>query len=41
MLKYLSSMLCTSTIYPFSRGNYWGTSLIIGKLMRIRVTGPR
>ena len=32
------SMLCTSKIHPFSFGNYWGPSLIIGSLMRIRVT---
>ena len=38
MLKFLSSMLCTSKIHPFSLGNYLGTSLIIGNLMRIRVT---
>ena len=37
MLKYLSSMLCTSNIHPFSLGNYLGTSLIIWNLMRIRV----
>ena len=38
MLKFLSSMLCTSKIHPFSLGNYLGTSLIIGNLMIIRVT---
>ena len=38
MLKFLSSMLCTSRIHPFSRGNYLRTSLIIGNLMRNRVT---
>ena len=38
MLKFLSSMLCTSKIHPFSLGNYLGTSLIIGNLMVIRVT---
>ena len=38
MLKSLSSMLCTSKIHPFSLGNYLGPSLIIGNLMRIRVT---
>jgi hypothetical protein len=39
MLKFLSSMLCASKIHSFSRGNYLGTSLIIGNLMRSRVTG--
>ena len=38
MLKFLSSMLCTSKIHPFSLGNYLGTLLIIGNLMIIRVT---
>ena len=38
MLKFLSSMLCTSKIHPFSLGNYLGTSLIIGNLMIIRIT---
>ena len=38
MLKFLSSMLCTSKIRPFSLGNYLGTSLIIGNFMIIRVT---
>jgi hypothetical protein len=38
MLKFFSSMLCTSRIYPFSLGNYLRTSLIIGNLMIIRVT---
>ena len=38
MLEFLSSMLCTSKIHPFSLGNYLGTSLIIGKFMIIRVT---
>ena len=38
MLKFFSSMLCTSKIHPFSLGNYLGTSLIIGNLMIIRVT---
>ena len=38
MLKFLSSMLCTSKIHPFSLGNYLGTSLIIGNLMIVRVT---
>ena len=31
-------MLCTSRMHPLSLGNYLGTSLIIGNLMRIRVT---
>ena len=31
-------MLCTSKIHSFSLGNYLGTSLTIGNLMRIRVT---
>ena len=38
MLIIFSSMLCTSKIHPFSLGNYLGTSLIIGNLMKIRVT---
>ena len=38
MLRFLSSMLCTSIIHPVSLGNYLGASLIIGNLMRIRVT---
>ena len=38
MLKFLSAMLCTSKIHPFLRGNYLGTTLTIGNLMRIRVT---
>ena len=37
MLTILLSMLCTFEIHPFSLGNYLGTSLIIGNLMRIRV----
>ena len=37
MLKFLSSMLCTSRIHPFSLGNYLRTSLIIGNLTIIRV----
>ena len=37
MLKFMSSMSCTSKIRPFSLGNYLGTSLTIGNLMRIRV----
>ena len=36
MLKFFSSMLCTSRIHPFSFGNYLRTSLIIGNLMIIR-----
>ena len=39
MLKFLSSMLCTSKIHPFSLGNYLGTSLVNGNLMIIRVIG--
>ena len=38
MLEFLSSMLCTSKIHPFSLGNYLGTSLIIENLMIIKVT---
>ena len=38
MLKILSSILCISEIHPFSLENYLGTSLIIGNLVRIRVT---
>ena len=38
MLKFLSSMLCTSRIHPFSFGSYLRTSLIIGNLMIIRDT---
>ena len=38
MLKFFSCMLCTSKIHTFSLVNYLGTSLIIGDLMRIRVT---
>jgi len=41
MLKFFSSMLCTSRIHPFSLGNYLRTSLIIGNLMIIRVTKYR
>ena len=37
MLKKISSMLCTSTIHPFSLGNYLRTLLIIGNFMIIRV----
>jgi fido (protein-threonine AMPylation protein) len=38
MLKFLSSMLCTSRIHPFSLGNYLRTSVFIEDLMIIRVT---
>jgi hypothetical protein len=38
MLKFLSSILCTPKIHPFSIEDYFGTSLIIGNLMIIRVT---
>ena len=38
MLKFLSSMLCTSRVHLFSLGNYLRTSLIIETLMIIRVT---
>jgi hypothetical protein len=38
MLKFLSSMLCTSRIHPFSLGNYLRSSLIIGNFMIIRDT---
>jgi len=38
MLKFLSSMLCTFRIHPFSLGNYLRASLIIGNLMIVRVT---
>ena len=38
MLKFISSMLCTSRIHSFSLGNYLRTSLIIGNLIIIRVT---
>jgi hypothetical protein len=37
MLKFLSCMLCTSRIHPFSLGNYLITSLIIENLIIIRV----
>ena len=37
MLKFLSSMLCTSKIHPFLLGNYLETPLIIGNLLIIRV----
>jgi hypothetical protein len=36
MLKFLSSMLCTSRVHPFSLGNYLRTSLIIGNVMITR-----
>ena len=38
MLKFFSSMSCTTRIHPFSLGNYLRTSLIIENLMIIRVT---
>ena len=38
MLKFLSSMLYTSKIHPFTFGNYLGTSLMIGKCKIDRVT---
>ena len=38
MLKFPSSMLCTSKKDIFSLGNYLGTSLIITNLMLIRAT---
>ena len=38
MLKFLPTMLCTSKMHPFPHGNYSGTSLTVGNLMRIRVT---
>ena len=38
MLKFLSSMLYTTKLHPFSLGNYLGTALIINYLMTIRVT---
>ena len=38
MLKFFSSMSCTSNIHPFTLGNYLGASLILGNLMIIRVT---
>ena len=41
MLKFLSSMLYTSKIHPFALRNYLGTPLIIGNLMRIRVTSVK
>ena len=41
MLKFLSSMLCTSKVHSFSLGYYLGTSLIVGNLMIIRVTSVK
>ena len=41
MLRFLSTMLCTSNIHPFPLGNYLGTSLIIGNVVRIRVTSAK
>ena len=41
MLKFLSFMVCTSKIHPFSLGNYLGILLIIGNLMIIRVTSVK
>jgi len=38
MLTFISLMLFTSKIHPFSLGNHLGASLIIGNLMIIRVT---
>ena len=38
MLKNPSIYVCTSKIHPFSLGNYLETSLVIGTLVRIRVT---
>jgi hypothetical protein len=38
MLTFFPSMLSTFKTHPFSLGNYLGASLIIGNLMRIRVT---
>ena len=37
-IPYIYVMYSTSKIHPFSLGNYLGTSLIVGHLMRIRVT---
>ena len=37
-VKILSSMLGTPKTHPFSLGNYLETSLIIGNLMRFRIT---
>ena len=41
MLKSLSFLLCTSKIHPISLGNYLGTSIIIGNLMRIRANSVK
>ena len=38
MLKFLSSILCTTKIHQFALDFYLGTSLNIGSLMIIRVT---
>ena len=38
MLKFRSSMLCTSKIHSSTLGNYLGTSLFIGNLIIIRVS---
>ena len=38
MLNYLSSMLCTSKIHPFSLEKYLVISLIIRNPMIVRVT---
>ena len=38
MLKFLSFVLCIPKLHPFSLENYLGISLIIGHLMRIKVT---
>ena len=38
MLRFLSSMLCTSKIHPLSLGNHLGASHISGNLRIIRVT---
>ena len=37
MLESFSFMICASEMRPFSLGNV-GTSLIVGNVMRIRVT---
>ena len=39
MLKFFSSMLCTSSIHPFSLAHYMRTSLTIGNLMTINDNG--
>ena len=38
MLRFISYMLCTSKLHPFSHRNYLRTSLVIGNLMIIRDT---